>query len=237
MFTFFRRPNKIHVDCFTYMPTLSQLYPPVLATEKVPTWWKSLTTTVKSPTGPMRSTMKTCPGVSDLFRTGIILQAWHDLYLDWSDQVTLPTGVYWEPQDVGEVHSPSQWGNNSLFKDYVHFKFLSPWRFVEKTGVRWLFINPYWHDPNIKYHVPPGMLEYKYQHATNVNMFLPKNSFPKNLTIPVGTPLAHIIPMSDKDVVIHTHEISEDEYIKKYMGIPVSFTAQYYKKKKILESK
>lgn len=235
MFSIFRRPGKIHVDCFTYMPTLTDLFPVLLAEERIPSWHKGLSAVCKSPSGPMKGTMKTCPGVNDLFRTGIILQSWCDMYINWENPGN--SGMYWEPQDKGESHHPLQWGDTPQFKNYFHFKFLSPWKFVEKTGIKWIMMNTFWHDTSQRYIVPAGMVEYKYQHTTNVNMFIPKASFPKNLTINAGKEISHIIPLSEKDIVLHQHEISETEYIRKYMGIPFSFTSQYYKKKKILQAK
>lgn len=235
MFTIFRRPGKIHVDCFTYLPNLTKLFPVLYAHERIPVWHKTLPPTIKTPSGPMRGTMKTCPGVSDLFKKGMILQSWSDVYLDWSKPGA--SGLYWEPNDIGESHVSAQWNNSKAFEDYIHFKFLSPWKFVEKTEVKWLMLDTFWLDPNVKYVVPTGMLEYKYQHTTNVNMWIPKNAFPKNLTIPAGKELTQIIPLSDKDVVLHQHEIEESEYIRKYIGIQHTFAASYYKKKKLLESK
>jgi hypothetical protein len=235
MLNFFRKTSKIHLDCFTFLPGLTKLFPVVYAEDRIPLWHKNVPPTVKSPSGPMRGTMKMCPGVTDLFKKGIILQAWKDMYIDWSNSGN--SGLYWEPNEVGETHTPLQWNNAKVFDEFIHFKCLSPWKFVEKTEIKWLMMDTFWHDPTVKYNVPTGMVEYTYQYTTNVNMWIRKNSFPKNLTIHAGKELSHIIPLSEKDVVIHQHEISQEEYIRKYMGYQFSFSASYYKKKKILNSK
>jgi hypothetical protein len=235
MFSIFRRPSKIHIDCFTYIPGLIDLFPVQNAVDRIPNWFKTVPTTCKSPTGPMKGTMKTCPGVGDLVKTGIILQAWCDIYVDWSRPGN--NGLFWEPADKGETHNPLQWNNTPALSDFFHFKFLSPWKFVEKTGVQFMMMNTFWHDPKQRHVTPAGILDYKYQHTTNINMFIPKNVFPQTLTIHAGTPVSHIIPLSDKSIVLHQHEVTEQEYIRKYMGFPFTFNASYYKKKKILESK
>jgi hypothetical protein len=232
MITIFRRPNKIHVDCFTWVTDLPKLYPILLAGQRIPDFIKNIPTTVKTPTGPSRGTMKTCPGVNDLFKSGIIIQAWSDIYLNWAN----PNNLYAEPEGAAESHSSLQWNNVSSFKDLFHFKLNSPWKFKEKSGVSFLMTNTYWHHTNTPYFVPNGVVEYKYQYTTNVNTWVNKNSFPKEVTIPAGKELCQLIPFSEKEIVLHQHEISTNEFLK-LKTVFFNFNAQYLKRKKILGSK
>jgi len=106
MITILRNPTKIHIDCFTWVTDLVKLYPILHAEQRLPGFFKKIPTTVKTPSGPNRGTLKTCPGVNDLFKQGLIIQAWSDIYLNWTSP-----NVYWEPQNSAESHSPLQWNN------------------------------------------------------------------------------------------------------------------------------
>jgi hypothetical protein len=231
MFTILRNPTKIHLDCFTWVTDLVKLYPILPAEQRLPGFFKKIPTTIKTPSGPHRGTLKTCPGVNDLFKQGLIIQAWSDIYLNWTSP-----NVYWEPQNSAESHSSLQWNNSSEFQEYYHFKLNSPWKFKEKTGAKFLMTNAHWHKNNSPYFVPNGVLEFKYQHTTNVNTWVNRNTFPKDTTISAGTELCQVIPLSDKQIVLHQHEISVDEYLKMQV-VFYSFGAQYLKRRKILGGK
>jgi hypothetical protein len=123
MFSIFKKPSKIYVDCFTEIEDLPILFPVLNAADRLPTYWKNLATTCPHE-GVQRGTMKTCPGVSDLYRTGMILQTWCDTHIDTGNNK-----LEWMPPGAGESHDPKQWGDS--FKNHYHLKLISPWRFKE----------------------------------------------------------------------------------------------------------
>jgi len=230
MFSFFLKKDKIYLDCFTNEPDLATLFPFRLASEKLPGWFKHLPNGMEFH-GPIRGTMKTCPGVSDLFRSGFIIVNWLDVYIDVSNNK-----IDWMPKPRAESHNSGQWDGpkTSFLKDFYHLKLVSPWKMREKTGIKWLFTNPFWYDDTFKPLVVNGMVEYKYQHTTSVNMLVPKNMFPKNITIPAGKELAHVIPLSDKEIVLKTHVVTDNE-MKKLDPLTFAFQGNYFKRKKILK--
>jgi hypothetical protein len=228
MFTIFRRPSKIYLDCFTDVEELPKFFPIKHASEMMPPFWKTLPTTMPY-MGPARGTMKTCPGVSSLYRTGFILQNWHDIWYS-----TEGGEVQWQPQPAAESHNKMQWGE--AFKNHHHLKLVSPWRIKEKTGVKFMFTNTFWHNEDFKPVVVNGIVDYKYQHTSSVNMLIPKNIFPKSQTIPAGTPLAQVVPLSDKDVVIKMHVVDEAE-LKKLSNWIWTFNGHYFKRKKLLQER
>jgi hypothetical protein len=232
MFTFFTKRNKIHVDCFTYFKGLPDLFPIKYASDCMPSWFKSIPPTLKAPSGPTVGTMRSCPGVNELFNTGLIIEAWSDMYIDWSNP---KEGIYVQPEEIAVPHPNWQWNFNPAFENYQHLKLITPWKFKEKTGVNFMFTGTFWSDLANKFVVPNGVVEYKYQHTTSINIMIPKSGFPKTLTISAGEPIAQIVPLSEKDVVIHMHEISRDEYNNDFNSYVFSFNAQYYKRKKFLE--
>jgi len=226
MFTFFRKRSKIYIDCFTWNKEIAELFPVLHAKESLPDFWKTLPTTVPL-AGPGRGTMKTCPGVSELYKTGLILQSWSDLYVDIDNN-----SLKWDPQPAAESHNVAQF--NNYFKHYYHLKFVSPWKFIEKTGVKFLYTNLFWHDETFKPMVVNGMIEYKYQHTTSCNMMIPKNMYPKSTIIPAGKPLCQIIPLSEKEVNFKMHVLSSDEF-NKFDPYVFTFNGHYFKRKKMLK--
>ena len=229
MFSFFFKKSKIVLDCFTYVPEVELLFPILRAEERLPQFWKKLPPTVKH-NGPMRGTMKTCPGVGNLYRSGFIIQSWQEMWIG------IENGVRWFPEDCLETHSSKQW-LDSYLTGFYHVKLLSPWKIKEKTGVNFLYTNCFWHDDTFKPFVVNGVVDYKYQHTTSVNMLIPKTIFPKEVNIPLNKELAHVIPMSEKDIDIKMHTVTQEEFVKQVGTIPFTISGQYFKRKKLLKQK
>jgi hypothetical protein len=86
--------------------------------------------------------------------------------------------------------------------------------------------------------MPPGTLDFKYQNATNINLFLKYAKEAQEFIISAGTPLYHIIPLSEREVELSVHMLSNEEYqnmVSKHTRI--SFTNKYFKIKNILKNK
>jgi hypothetical protein len=58
--------------------------------------------------------------------------------------------------------------------------------------------------------MPPAILNFKHQHYLHVNIFLP--SKPQSYFVKVGTPLVHLIPMTENEVEFKSHHIDSNEY-------------------------
>jgi len=226
MFSIFKKPSTILLDCFTVIPDLPELFPIVESKNMIPNWWKKLDTTVEFQ-GVNRGTMKTCPGVVDYFKSGFVLQAWRDF------QIQINSGIpSTYPDDAADQHNPIQWGTG--LDGYAHIKLVSPWRIKEKTGVKFLFTNSFWNHHQSNYFVPNGIVEYKHQSTTNVNMVVSKKIYPNSFTINAGDPLVQCIPLSDKNIKIKMHVVSAEEFVSKD-GYHFAFSSNYYKTKKFKE--
>jgi hypothetical protein len=228
MFSIFKKSSTITLDCFTVLPELPELFPIVRAGEILPSWWKSLEPTANYK-GIDRGTMKMCPGVSDYFKAGFIIPSWRDFKIEINSGI--PNVL---PEGSADIHNPVQWGK--ALDGYGHVKLVSPWRIKEKSGVSFLFTNTFWHKHRHQCIVPNGVVNYKYQATTNVNILISKNAFPKEFVIDAGEPLVHCLPMSDQKLKIKMHVVSPEEYMQKD-SYHFSFAGNYYKSKKILEGK
>lgn len=231
MFSIFTKRTKLHIDCFTNFKGITKLFPIEPAGSFTPSWFSKLPTTVKSSTGAEVGTVKLCPGITDTLKAGIVIPVWCDMFVDCANNT-----VKTEPNEMADQHPPWQWGNHTVFKDYHHLKIGSPWRFKEKSGAKFMMTNTFWNDPQKNYIVPNGILDFKYQTTTNVNIWIPKNTFlPKqSFTLVAGTPLVQIIPLEDKEIIIHMHEVSDEEYFGDELDYIFTQSGMYYKRKKIL---
>lgn len=211
MFSFFHRTPQLHLDCFTYAAHIYEMFPIVYARYSVPQWWKNLDSSTlsydwKHFTPPRKSlNMKSCYGFLELYKSGVILENWCDF------KVRVDESGYRYMMSDGlkpEQHPRHQMGEG--FKNYHQLKLSSPWIFKEKTGVKFHFGAPTWNMEDYDFRVVPGVVDYRINGYTNVNIMIPKT--PKDHTIPAGQPLAHIIPLSEKRLKIKNHLISQQEY-------------------------
>jgi hypothetical protein len=232
---FFTKRKAIHVDCFTDRKFVFDTAKPDRAGKFYPDWWKKLPRT-NTVSHVDRATMKHCRGFLDLYSTGFIMPLWSDFNVHFGSD-----GSYqWEYADgvsVAELHP--QWQRGSFAEDMPNMKLLSPWRFKEKTGVKFFNAQCFWNDgPVNQYHVVPGVIDFKYQNAPHANMLFNTGGEEKNFFMPFGTPLVHYIPVSEKPVVLHHHLVDSQEFQHiKEEHAPIKFVNKYRAVKQIKDQK
>jgi len=237
MFSIFNKPKKITVDCFTAHAYSYELFPIEKATNFMPNWWKTLPGHFETETDaglviPQR-TMKGCSGLTNLYRHGFIMPLWSDLVIE-----TRGSDFAYQFADSASsvgFHPLDQLGEE--FSQYTHTKILSPWRVREKSGVNFMYIDTTWNHPRdlMNQVTPPGLVEYKYQHTTNINMFLRKGA---KYMFKAGRPMAHFVPMSDAKVELKCHLVGDDEIAKVMHTLSFPFFMDgYAKAKNILNKK
>ena len=156
------------------------------------------------------ATLKRCPHVNQMLTTGIIFPAWLQLNLKTFDQVDV-CEVQTYPENVPLIpHNPQDYAHHK--PNMFHGKVMSPWQIREKSGVEFIWTSPAWHqrDP-LKYWTCPAITEFKYQHATIVNLMVPFNS---EIKVEVGDPWLHLIPLSDKRIKLKTELVTTQELAK-----------------------
>jgi hypothetical protein len=249
MFFWFKTP-KITVDAFTSGYELSQLFPPEPAGPFTPKWFNDTAPTVNNPyikqgqPAQTMSTIKYCPGFKYLYDKTWVLRAWSEFILTTNDNNTMEV----EASGKVDMHPSVQYGAG--FKGMVNAKLISPWVFREKTGVMFAWIGAAYNRNDQDYQILDGIIDFKYQGGTNVNLMLPcpppqpplANPLqirPPNkyqYTIKAGTPLVLLAPMTEKEVDFKVHCVSEDEYQR--MGKhPHSKFGAYYASKKFMQER
>jgi hypothetical protein len=232
---FWFKPSVINVDCFTFNDTAYEHFSPDIASKFYPKEFKKLDNSVRFKNNPdinskLMSTMHTirmCNGVTDLYTNGFILPSWQDITLE----STIDGNIFLDDRTSSGMNKPAiqiherwQFGNE-LYPAFNQVKLLSHWFFKEKTGVQFTWNMCDWDRTDIadKVRILSGVLDFKHQTATNVNMFIKKDSI---ISYNAGDPLVHLIPLSEKRVKIHKHLISIEEYDRTttMQGVKMSYS-------------
>lgn len=193
--------------------------PIVRANKSFPDWWKELPTFIPKfgsnethdHTVINYATVKDCYAFSELYKKGIIIENWCDISIKSN-----PTNFlyYYSGNDAPDVHSKGQLGRG--FNNYHHIKLTSPWHFNEKTGVKFLWMGAEWSLDNLNIKVLPGIVSYDIMSLTNVNIMFP--CIDNEFIIPVGNPLVHLIPITEKKLVINNIVVSKEELEKRKLN-------------------
>lgn len=210
MLFFFKRKKEV-LDCFTSEQAIADLFPIASLKRNPPSWWKGLSTTTPVLGSPIDfSTVKRCPGIKDLFIDGFCIPAWSEYKL-FKDPNQGFSHIGPNRYAEGNVHNSAQLGPQ--YENYFHFKFLSPWFLKQKKEMKWMMLQPFWHgDTDIL--VPPGVLEFKHQHSTHINIISKRDETFKEYTFSAGQPLAYLMPLTESKIEIKTHVVDQTELQK-----------------------
>jgi len=220
MFWFKRK--KIVVDCFTIHQSVYDLYKIRPAIKYFPEDAKAMPNFYNVVDDYTKITYETatirkCVGLINLYKQGFIMPMWTDFICEPKSSLTKKTAVAMIALPFQyQMHDRKQF--LTMFENYIHLKLEGVWRLREKTGVQFLWNSPTWnlHSHTQNFTVVPGSVSYDYQSQTNVNMFINKDI--DKFMIESGTPLVHIVPITDKEVVLKHHLVDQTEFSK--VGIP-----------------
>lgn len=225
------------INLYTFDKTIFNLYKPQLANKFFPDGWKDMPKTYSSRAyayNPMSTmeidspTVKTCSGIIDLFSSGFIIPSWSDMKLECMPEEVLCHS----PSNMGlsESHSRSQvW--DSLYEGYQHVKLLSPWLIKVSDDTKFAWMPCKWHrtDLSENFNVMTGVVEYKYQHVTNVQAFIKGG-----VSINAGDPLVHIVPITDRKIKLQYHLVEGKEFQSILGTKNLKYVGNYKERKEIL---
>ena len=233
MFIF--KKKKLVVHCFTDRQQAATYAPIKLAHAFYPDWWKRLSKTFPINRGTIQGpTMKTCAGLRDLFQKGMILPMWCDLNIDVGG--VGDTSFQYQFADSLSTITPHPAGQRGEFAPegmYQHLKLISPWRFQCDEEIDFLWSEPVWNMQDLmQYRVLPGVLEYKHQHTTHINMLVPrKTGGVSTVLIPFNQPLVHIVPLTERELDIRV--VEDAQKFKRLDGAQTAFINSYKLAKEI----
>lgn len=214
---FFIKNKKIVVDAFTRHEAIASQYAIKKASAFIPEWWKNAEKSYMADDLYKMPTIRTCPGILDLYKKGFMIPIWTDIAFKVSDN-----NYQWQCADRAteiSIHDSKQWEAFADADKFGHLKIMSEWSIRTNKNVDWLFTEPYWNTGiDKKYSISPGVLNaYHTNMPLNIQMMIDKSS-DYRFDITAGEPLVHMIPLSDKEIEIKTHVVSDSDW-KKYSVI------------------
>lgn len=245
---FWFKKKKIVFDCFTYDKAAHDVYPIRKAMPYYPEIIKKM---------PMASkvndhstnvqfdmpTMKACTGINGLYKQGAIIPFWTDYVCQpkrhaVENRSKLGLADFDAQQRLSE-HPRIQYPG--MFEDYINVKFGGVWHIREKTGIKVLQIPATYNLNNLNYSIliPPSLSYFDLQVQCNLQMFVRADS--PDFTIYAGTPMLHLIPITENEVEWRRHIVSHADWVKIEGEVPVSFPQlgndRYNRYKKLIRQK
>jgi hypothetical protein len=226
--------SHINIDCFLpeHYRYAYEFSPIKMANKFFPEWIKNAKSAEFNWDEMVgKSSIKNCPGVADMYRNSFILPMWCDFalkHINGSFQYTFADG-----RSMGDAHNVAQRG--AFRPDYLNFKLFSPWRIYCKEDINFLVQGAYYnYIKPLDFEIPPGKVSYKFQSSSNVQMMIPPDK--PNIFINQNDPLLHIIPLTEKNIQVTNHVVSDIEYGKKITyGLNLGFIKKYSRAKKLSE--
>jgi len=231
----------IDVFCYTNNINAYEYLPIRQAREFIPQWWKDIPNTVYDETsdyhtrGFTKTTMKRCPGIIEYYKKGFMIPLWSDVEIIVDSNIN---EVGWSTATADkssvEQHPDFQRGNFLSSGNWFHNKLISPWMIETREPLDFLFLQPHWNldELNSDIVIPNGYTSfYKDNHSTHIQMFI-NRSTNRVINIDAGTPILHLVPLTEKKVKVHTIYDETRINILNNKGASYSFGSKYYKKKK-----
>ena len=223
MFSFFHRSPVINIDCFTADNTAYKFAPVVMANKAKPEWVEKVPLAGKSNAdsrfyqiddndgigfnkSPTLRTIRSCYGFLELYKKGFILENWCDTAFN----ITKDQLNYHYSNDTTNILIHSSLQVSPGFDDYYIVKLMSPWQIQCKENVQIIAMGTIWDHENYDFKVMPGVLNFNSQTSSNIFLAFRK-SVEKQVYIPIGTPLMHFIPLTEKKVKVHNHLVTQQE--------------------------
>lgn len=212
MFSFFHRTPEINLDCFTANSSVYATTPIIKASKAIPEWWRKMPSYQpqfrQSEEVPFyvedNMTVRDCYAFIELYKKGVIVENWCDI------SIRTENGKfdYWySGGNKPDLHSRYQLGES--FPNHHHIKLVSPWTVRETSGVKFLWLGAEWSLDKHEIKVLPGVINFDIVSEINVNIMFPiRNDI---FTLPVGNPLVHLVPLSEKKLKVTNHLVTQQE--------------------------
>jgi hypothetical protein len=215
------RSKKLIIKAYTFKSATYEYFTVAKSHHFYPEWWKKLPTFHEELRGALNvkaPTMKTCAGIIEIYKKGIILPLWSDLQFRVAENNQWAAAFSDHNTNQPTSHPRYQIGeNNAEFNNCIHIKIDAPWLFIDvnKTGIPFLQQGCFWNNISTQrlLHICPGVLNYKFQHSVNINAFLSSNT-PEEFVIPANTPIMQMIPLSEKELELQVELISYEDFNK-----------------------
>lgn len=223
MFNFFHKTPEINLDCFVCDPNVFEYTPIISASKTIPDWFHN----IPVPENPVEldfensnvkhRNLRSCYGFLEFYRKGIVMESWCDMGIKTTENDGFHCFFSGPPDPVS--HNTEQYGN--AFSKYFNLKIRSPWLFDCKQNINFLFVGAEWALGDYDIKVLPGVVNFNLASSGNFFILIPRKQ--DQFIINMGTPMVHIIPLSEKKIKHKVHLLTKGEYDKKFHAPSYSF--------------
>jgi len=233
MFDIFIKPTTLHIDCFTSSKKVYDFAPIQYSSKFFPEWWKKLPKeTFSENKDKLYSTMKTCTGFLSLYKNSIIIPCWEDILFNVNETELKCSSV--SRSVKFEAHNYKQ--REGYLKNFHHTKIISPWHFKCKHDVNFSWQKPMYNFENpIDFILMDGVLSFKYQNATNINLLFRKS--PKTVMIEFLQPLVLLTPHTEKRLIFKNHLVSEQDFVQQFNDKTIKYINSHNTVKNLIDEK
>lgn len=218
---FFFKKKEIVLDCFTHTPHAYDCANIDTALNHMPEWFKKTPKTEKDADGndiPEAVTIKNCPGVIDFYKKGIVIPSWFTMNLKINTFLDTENPAFSFEASNDNVHTTNS-HNPLQFKRFAgehggNIKLSCPWAFKTKEDLYFTWTQPTWSLRNFtgSLTILPAVVNYRYNHGTEINYFVEAKAHVQEIIIPPLTPLVVLHPMTERTVVIKNHLVTIEEF-------------------------
>lgn len=221
---FFVKKKPLVVNFFTTDEAVFKFSRPERAAKFMPEWFKALPKQVfKDNFLAPKSTLRTCPGFIELYKSGFIIPAWSDFNLEiGADYYKF---LFADEKSTVAQHNLDQIANSPFVKTHLNAKLINPWSVKSEEKVKLLFTAPTWNDFGFDdISIVPGVtVPDKFLLSLNINLFLKLQSEAKIYSIKFGQPLCHVVPLTDRQIDLRYELITPAEYERISLKHPYKF--------------
>lgn len=212
--------EKVKIEFFSTIQGVSATFPITYARDTLPAWVATARADYLQ-TNKAEQHVYKCPGIFDILTTGYIVHAWHDIQVDtntgkmtaYAPTVEMENLLGQPPLQVQgsngtAKHLPKRpWSHGDILK------INTPWHVFAPKGVK-LMMLPLPYTNNFTFETCSGILDPGIASEVNIQAYCNVSG---NFTIKAGTPIAQLIPLSEKsfDIEVRDMTSSDSQWVNK----------------------
>jgi hypothetical protein len=189
------------------------------ATKFMPDWFKKTPNEITKKNGEVIGTIKNCHGITEMYRTAIVIPCWTEFTLDILHKDDEAVYRWNTSKNTFKLNNhPQEQYQKFAGKDGTAIKLVSPWKFQCDEEVNFVWHQPTWNMRDIldKLTLLPATVDYYTQHATEINYFLVRRDFERKVVLKPLEPLVMLQAMDARRVEIKNHLVTEAEISERF---------------------
>lgn len=223
--------KDITLNCYTWSKNVYEHFKIDHSKSFIPEWFKRLPGALNHKFYDT-PTMKSCPGIINLYKKGVMIPLWSDLVI--KSDVDSYQYQFADGHSQISYNHPDAMGSFADTTGVHSLNITSPWVFDCDSKVEWMFINPIWNTQTMDVTVVPGSVDFNLPMRSNINIMIRKG-LQHNITIEAGSPIAQMIPLTERNIKIKCHRVSQEEFVERQDDMRLFFFGGHRKMVKLKE--